>query len=61
MNEEIKANINNHIQNAKNEIVINKIRLSKKSSMPNLLSFSKNEKKYSRIIKLKTDHLILKE
>ena len=33
MNEEIKANINNHIQNAKNEIVINKIRLSEKSSM----------------------------
>ena len=53
MNEEIKANINNHIQNAKNEIVINKIRLSKKSSMPNLLSLSKNENTYSRLNKNK--------
>ena len=53
MNEEIKANINNHIQNGKNEIVINKIRLSKKSSMPNLLSLSKNENTYSRLNKNK--------
>ena len=33
-------------KNSKNEILISKIKLSKKSSMHNLLSFSKNEKIY---------------
>ena len=33
-------------KNSKNEILISKIKLSKKSSTHNLLSFSKNEKIY---------------